>query len=543
MTSPNPPSNETTTPQDKPPSKPRPASSFWRKIGIVSGATMLSRILGLVRDMVFGALFSRFATDAFSIAFLIPNLLRRLLAEGIISTAFIPVFTGYEDKSEEERQRAYGAVFVVFFITLLGITVLGILLSPWIVRLFASGFSAGKLALTVKLTQWMFPFIFLVSLTSFWVGLLHIRRHFAAPALGPVLLNVGIISCALGLRFLFPQSRIIMAMALGVLLGGVFQLALQVWAARREAITIFPHWDPKHPAIREVVYLMAPTLIGLGVYQLNLLISSSLASFLPTGSVTYIYYSNRLMELPLGVIAVAFATVTLPTLASKAESKEWDSFHKTLEQGIRGVMFLCIPAAFGLFVLREPIIMLLFQRGRFVQADTIATAQVFMPAAFGLIFAGMLRNLTPAFYAVKDTRTPVRIAIISLVLNASLSLLFGFILDMKATGLTLANTCSTIGSMLLSVYYLRHKLPYSFELSLGKLSIPLLIGAGAMTAALWPASTMFNWQTMSLLPRIGVLTGLIALGGSLFLGLSWVLGVQEVTRLTSKVTRRFRKKS
>lgn len=503
---------------------------------------MFSRVLGLVRDMVFGALFSRFATDAFSIAFLIPNLLRRLLAEGIISTAFIPVFTGYESKSEEEKQKAYGAVFVVFFVTLLGITVAGILLAPWIVKLFASGYSAGKLALTVELTQWMFPFIFLVSLTSFWVGLLHIRRHFAAPALGPVLLNVGIISSALGLRFLFPESRMILAMALGVLLGGVLQLALQVVAARREAIKIFPHWDPKHPAIREVLHLMAPTLIGLGVYQLNLLISSSLASFLPTGSVTYIYYSNRLMELPLGVIAVAFATVTLPTLAAKAETQEWDSFHKTMVQGIRGVMFLCIPAAFGLFILREPIITILFQRGRFLQADTLATAQVFMPAAFGLIFAGMLRNLTPAFYAVKDTRTPVLIAVISLVINASLSLLFGFILDMKATGLTLANTCSTIGSMMISVYYLRKRLPYEFNLSLSSISWPLLVGAGIMAAALWPLANMFDWQKLGLLYKMGALGGCIAVGGAIFLVIAWILKVQELTKLTNKLGRRFRRK-
>lgn len=538
---------ETNTAQESstPPSgeKSQGASSLWKKVGIVSGATMLSRILGLLRDMVFGALFSRFATDAFSIAFLIPNLLRRLLAEGIISTAFIPVFTGYAKQEETEKQQTYGAVFVVFSLVLLLFTVLGIVFSPWIVPLFASGFEASKLQFTIELTQLMFPFLFLVGLTSFWVALLNIKHHFAAPALGPVFLNLGIIACAVSLRFFFPESRAVLAMAWGVLVGGVFQLALQIWAARRERIVFHPHWNPKHPAIQETSSLMMPTLLGLGVYQLNLLISNSLASYLPTGSVTYIYYSNRLMELPLGVFAVAFATVNLPTLAAQAESKDWSAFQTTLERGMRGVLFLCIPAAFGLFLLREPIIMTLFQRGRFVAADTLATAQVFGPAAFGLIFAGMLRNLTPAFYAIKDTRTPVQIAGMSLILNASLSVLFGFILDWKATGLTLANTCSTLGSVMLCLYFMQHRFPYTFKLPLWNISLPLLVVSIAMSLVLWAGMYPFLWQSVALLPRLGLLFGLIAVGSGVFALGAWLLNIPEMTAISRRLKQRLRRRS
>lgn len=499
---------------------------------------MLSRMLGLIRDIVFGALFSRFATDAFSIAFLIPNLLRRLLAEGIISTAFIPVFTGYQQQSETEKQRAYGAVLVVFSMVLLAATVVGIIISPWLVPLFASGFTAPKLQLTIELTQLMFPFLFLVGLTSFWTALLHIRRHFTAPALGPVFLNLGIIGCAVSLRFLFPESRTILAMAWGVLVGGILQLVLQIWMARREHVVMQPHWAPKHPAVQEVTGLMMPTLLGLGVYQLNLLISNSLASYLPTGSVTYIYYSNRLMELPLGVFAVAFATVNLPTLATQAENKAWEDFQQTMERGMRGVLFLCIPAAFGLFLLREPIITILFQHGRFVAADTLATAQVFGPAAFGLIFAGMLRNLTPAFYAIKDTRTPVKIAVISLVLNASLSVFFGFVLRWQATGLTLANTCSTLGSVVVSLYYMQRTFPYSFRLPWWDISRPLLLVSGVMALVLWGGMRPFSWQSQAWWMRVVGLSGLIALGGVTFALGAWWLKIPEMTKLIGKLRRR-----
>ena len=524
--------------ESKPPAK---ARSSWRVVGIVSTATMLSRVLGLVRDMVFGALFSRFATDAFSIAFVLPNLLRRLLAEGIISTAFIPVFTGYEKKSEEEKREAYGAVFVIFFLVLVLVTVLGILLAPLLVQLFAPGFHAGKRLFTIELTQLMFPFIFLVGITSFWVALLHIKHHFTAPALGPVLLNIGIITCALGLRWLFPASQAIKAMALGVLVGGVLQLVLQIWTLQRKHITFTPIWKPSHPAIGEVATLMAPTLLGLGVYQINLLVSRALASLLPAGSVTYIYYSDRLMELPLGVIAVAFATVNLPTLAAKAEAKHWDDFHSTMTSGIRGVLFLCIPAAFGLFMLREPIIMTLFQRGKFTYLDTMQTVHVFAPAAFGLIFAGMLRNLTPAFYAVKDTKTPVFIAFISLALNASFAGLFGFALGLNAMGLTLANACSTLGSVALSLYLLRRKLPYSFSINVPKISMPLLAASGLMTLALWPAVQTFSWNQLTTLTRLFWLGVIVAGGGTVFLAAAWGLKIKEMQQVTRKITRRFRR--
>jgi putative peptidoglycan lipid II flippase len=528
---------EPTVEAQKPPPSER---SSWRIIGLVSAATLLSRILGLVREIVFGALFPRIATDAFSIAQMIPNLLRRLLAEGILSTAFIPVFAGYHQKTKAERGRAYGAVLALFVCVLIAVTVIGILLAPWIVKLFAPGFGDAKLALTIDLTRIAFPFVFLVGLTAFWTALLHTDRHFTTPALGPVLLNLGIIGCALGLRHLFPESHAVASMAVGILVGGLLQLALQIAMLYRRRVHFRLHWEPSHPAIAQVLHLMAPTLLGLGIYQLNLLISKAFASFLPTGSVTYIYYSDRLMELPLGVIAVAFATVNLPMLSSQAENKQWQDFDHTLTSGLKAVIFFCIPASFGMFVLREPIIATLFQRGMFTVQDAIQCAHVFAPATFALIFAGALRNLTPAFYAIKDTRTPVKVALWSLLINITLSALLAFGLNLQAMGLTLANAISTSCSVALTIYYLHHKLPYKPNFQLQSTVLPILCASAAIAFILWPIAGMIKWYQLSTLMRLFWLCNLIAIGSAAFLLCAWLLRIPHAQRIVAKILRRRR---
>lgn len=510
-------------------SKSSSGSKGLGNVGIVGGATILSRILGLIRDMVFVSLFSRVATDAFAVAFTIPNMLRRLLAEGIISTAFIPVFTSLEQKSKEEQEKTYGAVLGSFFAVLLVVTAAGMFLSPWLAKMFAPGFTDDRLALASYLLGLMFPFLFLVGLASFWVAILNTKKHFAAPALGPVMLNIGIISCAFLLSHFFKGDRAIAAMGIGVLAGGVLQLLLQVFTLTKLNVRIRPTWNPTHPVNREIMLLMAPTLLGLGVYQINMMVSRQLASFLAKGSVTYLYISDRLMELPLGVIAVAFATVNLPTLSRQADAQDWPEFRTTIISGIRNVLFFCVPAALGLLALRRPVIALLFERNKFTYEQVLLCAHIFIPATLGLIFIAILRNLTPSFYAYRDTKTPVKIAFVSLLVNAALSGLFAFLLGMQAQGLTLANACSAIVAVVLSFMLLNKRLNFkASEFSfIWELFPKLLAAGGVMAGLLILGESMVDWKTLNTLWRAALLGGMIAVGSGVYFVLIWKLKVKE----------------
>jgi len=382
----------------------------------------------------------------------------------------------------------------------------------------------------------MFPHIFLVGLTSFWVALLNTHKHFAAPALGPVLLNLGIIAGAVLLRFFFSEP--ITSMALGVLFGGLLQLLLQVAVLYRRGIRLGLRWQPGHPAIRRILALMGPVVLGLGVYQLNIMVSRALASLLPTGSVTYIYYSDRLMELPLGVIAVAFATVSLPTLAAQAEQQKMDDFKETLRFSLNGTLFVCIPAALGLLALREPIIALLFQRGKFHLQDTLRCAEIFIPAAISIIFVAGLRNTTPAFYALKDTKTPVIIAFTAFLLNVGLSLLFAFGVGLGAVGLTLSNSLSSLVAWGLSLLLLRRKLgPLELTATLSAAGRTFL-AAAAMAAALWPFVSLPLWQKGALWLRLLSMTGLILGAALLFVLLAFILRIPQLSSLIRRLRRK-----
>ncbi len=514
----------------------------WLSVGIVGLATMLSRVAGLARDMIFAALFDRRATDAFFLAFTLPNLLRRLLAEGILSTAFVPVFSGYQEKSEQEQRKAYSAVFTLFVLVLACVTVLCVWAAPWLVKLFAPGFVGEKLQLTIYLTRIVFPFLFLAGVSAFWFGLLHTRGHFAAPALGPVMLNLGMIACALSARWIFPESIAVTAMAVGVLVGGILQWMLQVVAWWRLGIRFGWSWQPKHPAIQEILLLMGPTLIGLGIYQLNLLVSRAFASFLPEGAMTYLYYSDRLTELPLGVIAVAFATVNLPALAARAEKSDWDGFRDVFGFGIRGVIFVCLPAAVGLFVLRKPIVSLLFERGHFTHYDVAECAHIFAPAACGLLFVAMLRNITPGFYALKDTRTPVKIAFLSFVLNAALSWVFAFGFRWEAFGLTLANAATALISVVLSLVALRRRLGELPMLGFWKLAGQVSLASAGMALVLSVGLWWEPYRSLGMVTRLVWMTGVIGLGGGLFLCLAVLFRIPELQRATEKIRRRLQRK-
>ena len=359
--------------------------------GIVGGATLLSRIFGFVRDMVVAQLFGAgVATDAFFVAFRIPNLLRRLVGEGSLTASFIPVYSEYiSQRSKEEGDELVSASFSVLTIVLIFFTGLGILFSPWIIKFMAYGFSLEpeKFKLTVLLTRLMFPYIFFIGLVALAMGVLNSWKHFAAPALAPVLLNLAIIACALLLAGFLKEP--IISLAIGVLLGGIIQLLFQVPFIRRKEITVRFLFRPFHPGVKRIGLLMAPSVLGLGVTQLNVLVSTFLASYLPGGSVSYLYYADRLLEFPMGIFAIAIATAILPTMSEQTTKNDLQGMKETLSFALRFVFFVTLPAMIGLMVLRLPIINLLFQRGAFSAHSAEMTAEALLYYALGLAaFAG-----------------------------------------------------------------------------------------------------------------------------------------------------------
>ena len=394
-----------------------------RAAAVVSSATLASRILGFLRDLVVARAFGAgIASDAFFVAFRLPNLLRRLVAEGALSSAFVPVFTEYvSTRPRAESLRMLRAVTGVMFLLLGSITLVGVLASPWIVRVMAPGFFANPAAgeLTVRLTRLMFPYLLLVGLAALVMGILNAHRHFLLPALAPVALNVGII---IGALVIAPRlSEPVFGLALGVLLGGLGQLLLQVPWLWVRGLLATPQFAFGHPAVRRVLGLMTPVVVGQSAVHIGTVINTIIASFLAKGSVSYLYYADRLIEFPNGVFGVAIATAVLPTLSEQAARRDRAGLRETLSFSLRLVTFVSMPAAIGLFILSEPIVRVLYQRGRFGPLETVGTAAAVAMYALGLVGSSAARILTQAFFALGDTRTPVKVSVGAMALNCGIA--------------------------------------------------------------------------------------------------------------------------
>lgn len=498
--------------------------------GVVGLWTLLSRILGLARDVVVATLFgSGMAADAFFVAFRIPNLLRRLFAEGSLTISFIPVFAEYlATRSRQEAFDLARTVLTVLSLILAVVTILGILGAPWIVRVQAFGFDAGgaKHELTVLLTRITFPYIFFISIVAFFMGVLNPLRRFAAPAAAPVLLNVGMIAAA---YLISPYCREpVTGLAIGVLIGGFLQVAVQLPWIFKEGLRLYPRWDPGHPALRRIGLLMVPAIFGAAVYQLNQFIGTLLASFLAEGSISWLYYADRLVQFPLGVFAITVSTVVLPSLSRQAAKREGEDFERTLSHALRIVFFVTIPSMAGLMVLGEPIVRVFFERGAFDAFSTAMTAKALFYYAAGLWAFSGIRVMVSAFYAFQDTKTPVKIAVAAVTANVVFSLvLMG---PMQHAGLALAlSLASTVQFCLLMVMLKRRVRRISLRdlaLSTGRCAASAVVmaaGLMALQATILPvpAGGAFGFKVVSLLL-------LVAAGFMLFVASARLLGCREL---------------
>lgn len=438
-----------------------------RHAGVVGAATMLSRVLGLVREQVMASLFGAgFASDAFNVAFRIPNLLRDLFAEGAMSSAFVPTFTGVLQREGPTAAWAFGRRLMSWlFWVLVAVCLVGGIFAPWIVRAFAPGFGniPGKLELTVYLTRVMLPFLPLVALAAAAMGMLNAMGRFAIPALAPSALNLGMVVGGLALIPVMAHfgQPAVLAMAIGVVIGGLAQFLCQLPSLMKEGFRPAIELPRPHPGVARVAGLMGPATIGLAATQLNLMVSTLIASLLVQGSVSWLWYAFRLMQLPIGVFGVALATVSLPALARAAVDEDMPALKSTLSATLRLVFVLTIPAALWLAVLARPVVALLYEHGRFHANDTVQTANALLMYCVGLpAFAGV-GVVTRAFYALGDTRTPVRASFISVALNLTLNLLFiGPLkpLGLGHLGLALATSMTSIANLVQLLLALRKRI-------------------------------------------------------------------------------------
>jgi putative peptidoglycan lipid II flippase len=420
--------------------------------------TLLSRILGFLRDMVIARYFGAgMAADAFFVAFRIPNLWRRLVGEGSLTISFIPVYTEYlTQRSEEETRKVTHIAFTIAAVILLILTILGVFFSPILIRIIAPGFIhiPEKFQLTVTLNRIIFPYLFFMGLFALSMGILNSHRHFFAPAIAPIFLNISIIVSVFLLYHTFQIP--VISLALGVLAGGIIQFLFQIPFLWKKRITFRFDFNFRHPAIKRIGLLMIPGLIGTAVYQINVFIDTIFASFLPSGSVSYLFFADRLMEFPLGIFAIAVGMASLPSLSGLAAQGKIEELKETLSFTFRLVSFISVPAMVGLISLKTPIVNLLFQRGLFDYSATEKTAFALLFYSVGLWAIAGARTIVPAFYSLQDTWTPLKIGLICL--GANVIFIGIFIIPLKHGGLALATSLSSTLNLILLFWKLNRKL-------------------------------------------------------------------------------------
>jgi len=483
-----------------------------RSTGAVAAPTLLSRILGAARDILQAKfLGTGTAADAFTLAFIIPNLLRRLTAEGAMTAAFIPVFTSL--KKEENKQKLWKFANIFFFdLTLLmtGIMVAGILLSPLLVQVTAPKFDSvpGKMDLTIALTRIMFPYIFFISLAALAMAVLNSFKKFFVPAFTPVLFNLSIITLALIFAGNMEEPAYIFA--LGVVLGGILQLAFQIPFLWKQGMRFTPGISFSHPAVRKVGKLMVPGIFGVSIHQINFLISRVMATSLEEGSVSSLYYSSRIHELTLGLFSIALATALLPTFSEQAAVKDIPALKRTFEFSMKLIILITMPAMVGLLVLNKPIIQVVFQYGQFDIQSTAMTSLCLFYFAFSLPFISGIKVLAPAFYSFKDTKTPVVVAFIAMLIYISLALIL--MRPLRVGGIALSLSVSSIINFFLLFILLEKKIGDLRKKALLSSSVKSIFFSAFMGGAVWVFIRRFELPEYSLFLRVTILLLAILIG-------------------------------
>ncbi len=513
-----------------------------RSAGLVGLLTLVSRVLGLVRDAFVAALFGKRATDAFFIAFTIPNVLRRLLAEGSLTVAFIPVFTEYrEQKGEAAAQQMLANTLGVAMVVLALVIAAGIPAAPWVVRLFAYGYldDPQKFDLTVLLTRIMFFFLWFVGLTALAMGALNTARHFTAPALAPVVLNVFIIATVLAGSGVARSLGLapITALAVGVVLGGLGQVLLQLPFLAPHGLLVRPRLGFTHPGVLRVGKLMLPSVFGLAIYEINVILARQFASFLPEGAPSYLYYAQRLIEFPMGIFAVAMATVAMPNLSSYAAAGQMDKLKETFRYTLRMVFFIILPASAGLGALAVPLTSVLFQRGQFTAQMAAQTSLTLVGFLCGLWAGAGVRQTVPVFYALQDTKTPVKVAVLALLAYGVTAMTL--YQRLQTLGLALSVAASSVVNFLLLLLILRRRLGRLGLRAVASSVLRATLASLGCAAAAYVVALPGDWTRGGAAPgNYAVLLLAVGAGISTYVLLCKLLRVPELAEILAAVRRR-----
>lgn len=498
----------------------------------VGGLTFSSRILGFVRDTLIARVFGAgMMTDAFFVAFKIPNLLRRISAEGAFSQAFVPILAEYKTKrSANETHALINHVATLLGLFLVLLTIIAMLAAPWIILVSAPGFAidATKFELTVDLLRITFPYIFFISLVSLAGGVLNTYGNFSTPAFTPVWLNVSFIVAMLLIAPYFDHAIEVLAWA--VFVGGILQLLYQLPYLNRLGLLPRFSLNLEDEGVWRILKLMGPAVFGVSIAQISLLINTIIASFLASGSVSWLYYADRLMEFPTGLLGVALGTILLPSLSKSVADKDDHEYSQLLDWGLRLTFMLALPAAVALAVLAVPLVTSLFKYGAFTTHDVMMTKVALMAYSLGLLGLILVKVLAPAFYSRQNIKTPVKIAIFTLIVTQLMSVFFVFGLDLKAykhAGLALAIGLGACVNAGLLFYHLRKNGQYQAQPGWFVFLLKLFVAVAVMGYALYYAAGADQlWLDYKLLDKMLHLLGLIVLGAGSYFGMLWLMGIR-----------------
>ncbi len=520
-----------------------------KSAGLISLATIISRILGLVRETLLLALFTRFQTDAFYVAFRIPNLLRDLFAEGAMSAAFVPTFTKTLQRQGPQAAWRLASLVINFLAIVLGLIVLlGIFNASWIVETIAGGFGnqPGKFELTVLLTRIMLPFLLLVALAAIAMGMLNCHGKFFIPALAPATFNLGSIVVALSLYWLLPAYGVdpVVGMAVGVIVGGALQVAVQFPSLYKLGFQYTLGVSFEHPGLKKILLLMGPGTFGLAVTQVNLLVNTWLASYQQEGAVSWLNAAFRLMYLPIGIFGVAIASAALPTLSAHAAHHRNRQLRDTLSTSLRLSLFLNVPASLGLICLSHPVVSLIYERGRFTAADTLETGWVLIYYALGLAAYSVIKLMVPAFYALDRPRIPVLISAATLALSVTANLLLIERVGMGYRVLALVTSLAALLNAMLLYHWLQKT---AGALQSAKILTTLLKVLGASLVMALGTYALYQWMAAVFLPvaffgRALILALSVAAGVSIYGLCCRLIGVPELDQALESIRRRLRSK-